>query len=103
MYSYIKELDVGHQYYLLEDYQETLGWWISPRHFCQFFCEIGPSANAEVVQYQEETGLTAIYVPEAEKLVSNLQKEFNTTNRKYISYDFALAIVLHRVFSDRKF
>ena len=40
---------------------------MSLRHSCQSSCEIGPSTNAEVAQYREENGLTAIYVPEAKK------------------------------------
>ena len=63
---------VRHQYYLLEDFEETLGWQTSLRHSCQFFCEIDPSTNAEVAQYREETGLTATYVPEAKKFDNNL-------------------------------
>ena len=54
-------------YYLLEDFEETLEWQTSLRHSCQFFCEIDPSTNAEVVQYREETELTATYVPSNEK------------------------------------
>ena len=51
----------------MEDFQETLGWQTSLRHSCQFFCEIDPLTNAEVVQYREETELTVTYVPEEEK------------------------------------
>ena len=69
-------------YYLLEDFEETLEWQTSLRHSCQFFCEIDPSTNAEVVQYREETELTATYVPESKNLIPISKKEKKLSNEK---------------------